>query len=67
MVHIINSIHSTVQQNINAITRISPHLSQLKQLPTIYYNQHDPNTIPILSGGGSVMNQLILDTLEMEC
>lgn len=66
MVHIINSIHSTVQQNIN-ITRIYPHLSQLKQLPTVYYNQHDPNTIPILSGGGSVMNQLILDTLEMEC
>ena len=67
MVHIINSIHSTVQQNINAITRIYPHLSQLKQLPTVYNNQHEPNTIPILSGARSVRNHLIFDTLEMEC
>ena len=53
MVHIINSIHSSIQQNINAITRMYPHLSQLKQLPVIYHNQHDSSVVPIISGGGS--------------
>ena len=53
MVHIINSIHSSIQQNINAITRMCPHLSQLKQLPVIYHNQHDSSVVPIISGGGS--------------
>ena len=53
MVHIINSIHSSIQQSINAITRMYPHLSQLKQLPVIYHNQHDSSVVPIISGGGS--------------
>ena len=53
MVHIINSIHSSIQQNINAITRMYPHLSQLKQLPVLYHNQHDSSVVPIISGGGS--------------
>ena len=48
MVHIINSIHSSIQQNINAITRMYPHLSQLKQLPVIYHNQHDSSVVPII-------------------
>lgn len=53
MVHIINSIHSSIQQSINAITRMYPHLSQLKQLPVIYHNQHNSSVVPIISGGGS--------------
>ena len=53
MVHVIDSIHSSIQQNINAITRMYPHLSQLKQLPVIYHNQHDSSVVPIISGGGS--------------
>ena len=67
MVHIINSIHSSIQQSINAITRMYPHLSQLKQLPVIYHNQHDSSVVPIISGGGVVMNQLILAMWAMVC
>ncbi|MGT2847226.1 DhaKLM operon coactivator DhaQ [Streptococcus massiliensis] len=53
MTHILNSLESSVQQNIQALTRIYPHLSQLDNRPVLYNNQHDIATVPILSGGGS--------------
>lgn len=53
MVHIINSVKTTLAENIYALTKLYPHLAQIPNLPAIYDRFHDEDIIPVISGGGS--------------
>lgn len=53
MVQVCNKGMDFVLENIEAITKINPHLKQIGNLPAIYHQGVSEQQIPILSGGGS--------------
>lgn len=53
MVQVCNKGEDAVMEAISAITKLYPHLKQIKNLPAIYDSQIVDNQVPILSGGGS--------------
>lgn len=53
MSQLYNQTEDALQGSIDALVRLYPFLSQVPNLPAVYYNQQKPEVIPIISGGGS--------------
>lgn len=53
MVTIFNNSTDAVQQSIDSLVRIYPHLAQLSGIPALYDKHFNGECVPIISGGGS--------------
>lgn len=53
MTSIINTPNQVIPQMINAYLKTYNHLKKMTGQPIIYHQENDPETIPLISGGGS--------------